>query len=375
MKYVLIILLAMTLEIATCHAQKKKEVSTPVNVCYCLPKVVYDLNVTMECTRYIPGPYWKHAAKELGITPDITQAEERWRIMDIRITPRYVPDEKAVYSISADGEYTPVLLSLSGEGFLAGVAGGNGLLEKQEEGVYVADRSSDAEVINIMKLNTYNHLKEVLDTNYTFQEIDGEMKKIWDPIVRYVRKNEEDNIKEAVSEIFRIRSERVRLLAAENNVPDGQSLDIILKEFDRMEANYLSLFLGKKSVRTVKKTISCTPEAVGESTVAFRFSEKEGISDDKNVAAQPYSLLVEDVVIPASKPVGGEGEGQAIYYRVPASGRMSLLCGKEKLWSMPVVVPQLGEIKRFPIDVVVNEGLSLEFHSQYGSLKGVKRKN
>lgn len=77
------------------------------------------------------------------------------------------------------------------------------------------------------------------------------------------------------------RSERVKLLGAENNVPDGKSLEIILKEFDQMETNYLSLFIGKKETRKVKEVVTCMPVKADEPVVAFRFSEKEGLAGGK----------------------------------------------------------------------------------------------
>ena len=229
-----IFLLAMMVIVLTAGAQKKKDKDdvqgVPVNINYCLPKVSYKVEVTTECIKYIPGPYWKYAEKELRIKPEITAVDEEWVISNIEIKPEYVPDEKAVYSISAVNDYTSIRLSLSGEGFLAGVSGGSStaVFNVSPQMKYVGDKSAQSEGIDIMKLNTYNHLKEVLDTNYTYQEIDGETKKIWDPIIRYVQKTEADNVKEAVSEIFRIRSTRVKLLAADNDVPDGKSLEVIL---------------------------------------------------------------------------------------------------------------------------------------------------
>ena len=200
------------------------------------------------------------------------------------------------------------------------------------------------------------------------------MKKIWDPIIRYIPKTETDNVKEAVSEIFRIRSERVKLLAAENSVPDGKSLEIILKEFDRMESNYLSLFMGKTEKRQVKRVVTCIPVSVDEPVVAFRFSEKGGIQDIKNVSAIAYSLKVSEVTVPASKPVAAGDNALAVYYRVPAVGELQLMKGKEKIMSLQTIVPQLGEIKRFPVDVIVNEGLILEFYPRFGALKSIKKK-
>lgn len=359
----------------TLGAQKKKELTTAVNVNYCLPKVVYDIEVELECAQCIPGPYHHYAQKELGLTPEITSPKQEWSIKKIQVKPRSVPDEKAVYAVSAGGDYLPVLLSLSAEAFLAGVsAGESGIFNAVEKKDYVSPATAEQREINIMKFNTYNHLKEVLDTNYTYQEIDGVMKKIWDPIVRYTPKTETDNVKEVVSEIFRIRSERVKLLGAENNVPDGKSLEIILKEFDRMEADYLSLFMGRKEKYYIKQVFSCTPEKASEPVVAFRFSENEGISGTKNVTTQPYMLRIENVVVPASTPVDGESGGAAIYYRIPATGELELLKGKEVLLTMPVIVPQLGEIKKFPVDIISNEGLSIEFYPQYGALRSVKKK-
>lgn len=367
--------LAMMAVVLSAGAQKKKEMTTLVNVNYCLPKVNYRVTVSMECTEFIPGPYQGYAEKELGMKPEITRRDERWKITRMEVTPHYVPDEKAVYSVSASGDYLPVMLSLTAEGFLTGVSAGKGGVFNGDETLKVVpDESEGSERIDIMKLNTYNHLKEVLDTNYTYQEIDGVMKKIWDPIVHYAPKTESDNVKEAVSEIFRIRSERVKLLGAENNVPDGKSLEIILKEFDRMEHNYLSLFMGKKETRKLKKVFECTLVKADEPVVAFRFSEETGMADPKNVSAQPYMLKLENAVVAASTPVAGATEGSAIFYRVPAVGDLKVLKGKEEIMSFSSIVPQLGEIKRFPVDVISNEGLMLEFYPRFGALKSVRKK-
>ena len=83
--------------------------------------------------------------------------------------------------------------------------------------------------------------------------------------------------------------------------------------------------------------------------------------------------LLEDVELYFSDEEA-KGEVPAIYYRVPAIGTLQLLRGKEVVMSTEAVVPQLGMLKRFPIEVITNEGLALEFHPQFGSLKSVKKK-
>ena len=359
-------------------AQKKKEISTPVTVDYCLPKVSYLLTVQMEYTKFIPGPFQQYAEKELGVRPEITAPREEWSILSINILPRYMPDEEASYSLSASGDYNPVLLSLSPEGFLAGVAAGPIPMKVTDsEVVYKAFSRDMQEEVDITALNTYNPLKEVLDTNYTYQEVDGVMKKIWDPIIRYTSKADADIMNEAVKEIFRIRSERTRLIAAENEIPDGKSLEVILKEFDRMEKDYLTLFMGKSTRQLVERTFLVSPEKEGVPVLAFRFSESEGIAAKKNVSAIAYSLVAENLFIPykkAAETVQNASPVAVIHYRVPAIGDIKLVRANEELQRFRSVIPQLGVIKTFPIDVVGNEGFMLEFYPEYGSLKSVSKR-
>lgn len=94
------------------------------------------------------------------------------------------------------------------------------------------------------------------------------------------------------------------------------------------------------------------------------------MTDTKNVAAQAYFLKIEEAVVPASSPVSGGGEVAAVYYRVPATATLKLLKGKEEIMSYPAIVPQLGEIKKFPVDVIsmrrVDAGI---FILQFGSIE------
>ena len=92
----------------TAAAQKKNPLTTMLNINKCLPKVAYQLELTSERTTYIPGPYRNFAEKELGLIPEIAEAEEHWKIAGIDIRPLYLPDEKAVYSVSASGDYGPL---------------------------------------------------------------------------------------------------------------------------------------------------------------------------------------------------------------------------------------------------------------------------
>lgn len=374
MKRIVFILVCGILMTSGSFAQKKKEINTPVTVSYCLPKVSYKVKVKAEAVRHIPGPYAEFAEKELGMKPEVTALKEQWEIKSVEVTPFSVPDEKTVYSMTATGDYGSVMLSLSPEGFLAGIAAGSVTMKAQMEGMeYRSQEGGRQREIRMTDLRTYNPLKEILDTNYVEQEIDGVVKRIWDPIISYKPKTKRDLMAEAVREIFRIRSERVKLLAAENEVPDGKSLQVILKEFDRMEQDYLSLFMGKKVKQSFERVFVCTIEKENEAVVAFRFSSSEGFVDRKNVSATAYSLVAERVIVPAAAEMQAEPTQSVVYYRVPAVADVKLVRLTEELQCFRSVIPQLGMIKKFPTDVISGEGLQLEFYPQYGSIKSINK--
>lgn len=374
MKKILFIWVWGVLAVSVGFAQKKKEINTPVTVSYCLPKVSYKVKVKAEAVRYIPGPYAEYAEKELGMKPEISALKEQWEVKSVEVMPFFVPDEKAVYAMTTAGDYSSVMLSLSPEGFLAGIAAGPLAMKTQTERMEYRTQTIDRQLgIRMTDLRTYNPLKEVLDTNYVEQEIDGVVKRIWDPIISYEPKTRRDLMAEAVKEIFRIRSERVKLLAAENEVPDGKSLQVILKEFDRMEQDYLSLFMGKKMKQSFEQVFVCTIEKENEAAVAFRFSSSEGFVDRKNVSATAYSLIAERTIVPAVAEMQAEPTQSVVYYRVPAVADVKLVRLNEELQRFRSVIPQLGVIKKFPTDVISGEGLQLEFYPEYGSIKSINR--
>ena len=319
--------------------QKKRELTTQVSIDYTLPKISYDVVVTMECTRLIPGPFRQYAEQQLGISPEITSEGEEWTIKNIKFIPRALPDPKASYTVNAVGEYNSILLNVTPEGFLAGVGSGSTNRTPDENIVYEEKEKSVGSGINYVYFGIRSTQKEVLDSNFTEIEVEGEIRRVWDPIERHVLKEHKDYVDEITSEIFNIREKRLELLAG------GSATAEALKALDALEANYMSLFMGKRETREVVKTISFVPEL-------------KNIYVPKRDAQQGGN----------TRPV------PSLSYREPAVADLCLLKGKETVMTVRCVIPQLGFIKQFPLDVINNEGISIDFYPRYGSIKGIMKK-
>lgn len=375
MKKIATTVLLLTFSFVMLWGQKKKEINVPVTVNYCLPKVCYQVRVKMQHIRHIPGPYAQYAEKMLGVAPEITSVTESWKIKDIQIIPVYLPDAQALYTVQASGDYGALLLSLSPEGFLAGVSvARNDFRAGHAPVTYTFSDQTDDSVVDISKLKLYNPQKELLDSNFMEQEVNGVKRKIWDPIARYEVKTDEEAMDEAAKEIFRIRTDRVRLLSMDETSDDAGVLALLLAELDRAEEEYLSFFMGKKEVHVVEQTFAYTPEKAGRAEMVFRFSEKQGVNEKKN--GTPYSLVVENIQLAAGEDVSSESQASlpSLYYRIPAMADVKLMRFGDELLRFRNVVPQLGIIRSFPLDVISNEQLSLEFYPEYGSIKSINRK-
>lgn len=149
-----------------------------------------------------------------------------------------------------------------------------------------------------------------------------------------------------------------------------------IKAMDELEVNYMSLFMGKKEPCEVVQTFSFVPEKADDSVVLFRFSVNDGITDKNNVSAIPYIVELKNVYVPKKEnaPAGNSRPVPSLSYREPAVADLCLLKGREKVMTVRCVIPQLGFIKQFPLDVINNEGISIDFYPQYGSLKGIMKK-
>ncbi len=101
----------------------------------------------------------------------------------------------------------------------------------------------------------------------------------------------EDNARLAADQIFKIRKSRYELITGEagENV-FGAGLENALDELNRMEEEYLSLFLGKQVNTTVVKQYKITPSADRHTYIVCRFSNVDGLLPDDDLSGQQVVL-------------------------------------------------------------------------------------
>lgn len=95
----------------------------------------------------------------------------------------------------------------------------------------------------------------------------------------------------AAKTIYQLRKNRIELITGyvgENVF--GAGLKAALDEIDRLEQEYLELFLGKQVITRTVKSITLVPEKSKTKYILCRFSDATGIEAASNFSAQPIVL-------------------------------------------------------------------------------------
>lgn len=372
MKKILFIICFFTIGLFPVKSQWKKDL--PVTINYYLPKIVYDIEVHMVKTTFIPGPYEKYIHKLMKATTSDIDKSDRWEIEDINIRQRAVPDDKAHYTITAGGKYQPIYVNLTKEGILEGIGSENNKKDLEIDKLHkvsVFDNGGIGQ--NWQSLGGINNLKEVVDTNYSYQKIDNVMKKVWDPKFHYEPLSEEALVDDIISQIYFIRSQKAKVLSNELSVSDGKSLETIIKELNKQEDYYTSLFIGRKIKTKVVKTFVQSLEKVNQSSVVFIFSPTSGASKEGSGIVS-YTLSFQTDKNYMVKKNNYEKNIPLVFYRIPLSGVVKLMRNGIEIMSFPSISPQLGTLGSLPLEIISSENVILELHPEYGSIKRLYRR-
>lgn len=152
----------------------------------------------------------------------------------------------------------------------------------------------------------------------------------------------------AANTIFKLRKVRIELVSGDvgENVY-GAGLKAALDEIDRLEQEYLELFLGKQIVTTSIRTISVVPEQSKTKYIICRFSENTGIEAASNLSALPIVL---ELVPSGQNPTAGltlkseRDTRYAVPFRVADNVVCRISDGKSTLAEVELPIFQYGKV-------------------------------
>jgi hypothetical protein len=324
-------------------------------VIYSLPQTLFKVNIQLEKKVAIPGPYYLYAEHFLGLKDVISEPGISYRIKNVSVESFSEPDPEQFYSINTiKGDFNASgILELSKQGYILDP----NYFIKQKYGVFKSEMDNE-EFISLNRLVISENLKTVTDTLYKTIITDSSFIQIPVLLSQTEAKTLEQKAKEAADLIINIRNEKFYMLTETiDYVPDGESLEIAVKELEKMESDYIQAFTGRilKEFMTYSFIVSPDTENVIEQYPLAFFSTSTGVSEDEDnglplffkFSPQNKVKMINEMNTSLEK----KEDVNQVYYRIPDVAEISVLLGNYELYKSRTSVWQAGAIVSVPVSV------------------------
>jgi hypothetical protein len=317
---------------------------------YSLPRTVVWVKIDYEKENYVPGPYRMFSQKYLGISDIIDKSETRWKIVDTELSSYNEPDPGHYYSLNMiRGSVQSVpFLQFSQEGLILNPdkdikLGSSVPLDENIKSPYFTDLSEE------------EYFVESPDT--LFKTIIQDTTFITVPILRKQRdaKTLEQKAEEAANFIIQIRKRRFKLEAGDYDVfPEGRALETAVRELNKLEKEYISLFVGRIYTQKYSRSYFITPSGTPENITFLKFSGDKGIlpadSNEGESVTVEFDPLGNTELLKENLPQAPEEDHfNVLYYRLPEVTSVRLVKKEKLLYESRLTVYQSGSLVSIPL--------------------------
>lgn len=356
---------------------------------YALPRNTLRIQVEIERTTQFEGPYSQYASKYLGISEGVIfNDDEYYKISQVKFHRLSQPDSLNYYSVTVGGFSGFPMLQLNSDGVIVGCN-----LPYQVEGYNtefcpLLNPEPESEDFIYTDLGVKPFIYEKSETLYKMVETDSTPTKVPYTESKLVQTTEEMNAEEAAAFVRKLRKRRLKLIAGikdEVADVDGDAIDDMIEELKRIEAEYISLFIGKTVEKKFTYYFDFNPDSQSsaEQQIVGWFSKKKGMIVGKpEVRKNDYKpLVVESSVIgkiPQTKiQVMDQNQKTptpikyGLYYRIPGRIDVVLTYSDMVLAKQEWEIAQKGQVLPLPVTYLNDQSYAVEFYPETGSVKRV----
>lgn len=346
-----------------------EELSSANAVVYALPQLVFKIDVWVEETHSIPGPYASYANRLLGLSDLITSDSKSYHIKSVALKSDYIADPNQLY-------YTEL-------GDVSGKSDKSRFLQMNEAGLFGGfspmeqNNSNSTTHVVVEKVRTGipdfryfadANLIEKVDT--IIRRVDVDTASIEKISLKYtkIEKDLEKRAQDAALAYMVIRKNRIELISGFQEVayPVG-TFEIMNQELRQMEDDYIALFAGKKLKSDIHYVFFYTPSADQPNIIApiFKFSEDLGLKYLSTSGGEKVSLAIKSNGL-AEKlhDTNLSGVVSGLIYRFPETAEVWVKYGRKEFDKQMITIPQLGRLQNVRMGNHI-----FELHTKTGGLK------
>ncbi len=340
-------------------------------IIYALPRT--NLKFTIEASRMdiIPGPYYEYAEKYMGIE-DVPEKEiSIWQITDVSIHTYNDIDPEQYYILEPEGKMNIDFNKLIQNGNVLPV---NKSVDNNFSSEFYGINNTENEIV-FTDLSLTKYVGEEKFTYFKRVQRDSLFAKVPVTQTKSVYKSFEDKAEEAANFIFMIREKRFELLTGMADFyPEGKSLEVAINELNRLENDYLALFIGRRFTSNYSAGFEFVPTEteLNQPYILFRFSEDRGVLPPNDLRGRPIIVELDkkdqskNMSYLMSDQINREGTvyKDKLYYRIPDVAQVKVFDGNTILATRKVNIEQYGIVVPFPVMFLMEDEKFIEFYRE-----------
>ena len=356
---------------------------------YSLPRTVLDIEVIVNKKITKPGPFAAYAERFLGLAGVPTRESVEYSIAGIKVSTHPEKDPGQMYRIETAGKPFGARVSLTAEGLIRGInlPINPEVAVSQEAAQKLSERQFDFPQYPDLTLR--KNTEPIPDTVFRLVRTDTSFVKI--PLIRKAENQKSLLLQadEAARNLMKLREGRFNLLNGDyayvsndgSRLPEGASLEGIVRELALMEEGYVSLFAGRTQSEQETLTFVYIPKGQGltESSTLFSFSTGNGVEAPESTGADPVVVqLTRDDINPMDQIQWADDaktpKVPGLAFRMPEKIKVEIKKAGELAFVREFLVAQYGRIDYVPASLLTDESNSIEFYPAYGSIKNIFRR-
>lgn len=352
----IVLLLALSFSVSHLQAQFTTTFAKNVNpgqqsgFYYSLPQTMLKLDFVIEEVQCEPGPLSGYASMYFSMDESIEYASTEYRMLDVQMSKLATPDPNATFfvSVSSGRGGSKASFDILPNGIIRSVGSGSAL-DAAEEAKTMSDNSVSP--TSCVTGSTNNGFISLMTSGKTDAQL----------------------AREAADKIAEIRKAKMELLGFYETAYLPETFKEMNERLDTMEAEYLSLFLGKRIKKTIVKTVYVIPSKEVITQTVAKFSEKEGLTVGTSGTGNPISVqtlplsTTAAINAPSQSAVESMSYENKLFYRVPEVANVKVSYNYNTLAEERVVVSQLGVLLMAPFT-----NTRMDFDTTTGQITNLK---
>ncbi|MDR0437704.1 MAG: DUF4831 family protein [Bacteroidales bacterium] len=351
---------------------EKSSTITSTGVFYALPRQNVEVDILVRKQEFIKGPYAEFAEQLLGIKNVIKENNSIYSIENVSISQKSEVDPNQIYFV----QFNDSKLALEYESglILSGVNTSRNEFSEQNNRTHPQQVVQTVRTTNRPLIPMFN-LVERTDTVFFNQMVDTQLVQRYNIRTVKTEKTPRQKAEEIVEQIAKIREDRNRLLTGFQEVNyEAAAIKYMNEEFNRMEDEYILLFIGTTKVSYETAHFDFLPENKDSLSIELaRFSTSLGllnsdtwVSDGKKVT---LNITLDDNILTYierfSQNIKLSKNG--FYYSIPSLALVKIMLDDQVIYSTQMPFSQFGTTQSLAPDL-----LQIDFSPQTGEIRSVR---